>query len=253
MLLISALFYSLTALNVRMLSDGGIPIGFSLFLRTMAQGGVAGASMFAKRIHPWRGARSLRLLLLRATSGAVAFTLYFVASTLAPLGDANAICSLYPVGTMIGAAVLLNERVDGAGWCALIACVAGVWLLATGASAAELQQLPIISGGLNGTAAKSGSGAVAIGYAAAGGSALAAAACILSMRDAFHPLQGVLAQACIQAIVGVCLWAAEGRPPRVAQGAEVTVGAELAAMLACSVGALILLSYGLPLCRAGVR
>jgi drug/metabolite transporter (DMT)-like permease len=184
MCLASALLYSLAALLVRVLSDAGLPMGLLIGGRALLQTAVAAICLLSQRLMPCpESTLGTRLLLIRAVSGCVNFTCFFIAVSLAPLGDASAIVSMYPVLTMLGAYLWLGEALRLAGVLSLGFSGTGLLLLAwTTVNESTLDGSKI-------------SGRQALGYCSAFLSCLAAALNVLTIRRAgnsFHPLQGIL-------------------------------------------------------------
>ena len=203
MLLSSAVLYSAAAMFVRLLSDRGISVGLLVCTRASLQVLMAATMLRCNGLLLKPASRTgTRLMLVRGVCGSMAFTLYFVSASLAPLGNATTIASLYPVLTMLGARLLLHESIGAAGLMSILASVGGVCLLSNGVT------------GTSPGEEEDASGRAVLGYAAAGLSAAAMSGVLIAMRKAagsFHPLQGVLAHSTLSSLAGLGIYASHQR------------------------------------------
>ena len=132
MILLGAFLFSIAFLLVRTLSDDGVPVGLLVSLRGAFQGIVYMVMLICKRL-PWLPPtrKGASMLTMRAVGGGAGFTLFFVAHSFAPLGEASAICSSYPVITMLVAHACLDERMGYVGLFSIAALCSGLVLLAS--------------------------------------------------------------------------------------------------------------------------
>ena len=271
--LASAVGYSIAGYLVRRLTDAGMPIGALIAARGAASASVAATMLHAQRRSFFPTSRLGRqMVLVRGTCGSIAFSLFFVAVSLAPLGDCSAIQHLAPIPTMIIGRIWLKEKIGLHGACALALGTAGVLLL-SGAAAKHTAKADEQSGPW-----------VSIGYLAAFVSCLNCAAIYLSVRragNAFHPLQGMLLHATLTAVLGLTMMLAvhlssmdslelqelqvdADRRQNRSQSQQLvddrrdvaeTLGTGpvgVLAMLAFSISAQTLMSYGIARCQAGL-
>ena len=202
---------------------------------------VSAAALSINKRPLWPASRvGAQLLLARGGSASLSFSLYFVASSLIPLGDAAAICNAYPILTVLGASLWLDEPVGVVQGVSLLTCTAGLWLLAQSAEAAF---------DVTSTADQ-----MRMGYTAAGFSAALATGFFLSTRLAggrFDPLQGTLTQGCFTAIVGMVMHLSHGGTA-IRGGLSLGVALQAFAVACLWLSANALLSFAVPHCRAGI-
>eukprot|EP00466_Bigelowiella_natans_P011282 jgi/Bigna1/72114/fgenesh1_pg.18_\ len=126
----SAVFFSIMGIFVKKATQAGMSAFQLVFFRAGFQGVIVGSMIMYQGIN-WLGPPELRWwIVARGIFGGTSFICYFVTIQLLPIGDSIALCSLYPVATVVIARFLLNESLTPLKVAATTLCALGAFLIA---------------------------------------------------------------------------------------------------------------------------
>eukprot|EP00469_Lotharella_globosa_P002332 CAMPEP_0167805890 /NCGR_PEP_ID=MMETSP0111_2-20121227/21468_1 /TAXON_ID=91324 /ORGANISM="Lotharella globosa, Strain CCCM811" /LENGTH=417 /DNA_ID=CAMNT_0007703171 /DNA_START=38 /DNA_END=1291 /DNA_ORIENTATION=+ len=102
-----------------------------VLMRALFQGVMVSGGICYYKIPTFFGEPSLRWwLVMRGIVGGIGFCCYFVTIQLLPLGDSIALCTLYPVFTVVIARVVLKEMFTTVKLVAVVVCMSGAFMIA---------------------------------------------------------------------------------------------------------------------------
>mmetsp|Transcript_6049 Transcript_6049/g.14607 ORF Transcript_6049/g.14607 Transcript_6049/m.14607 type:complete len:446 (-) Transcript_6049:124-1461(-) len=130
LMFLSAVFFSVMGIFVKLASNEGISPFQLVFSRAVFQGILVFGFIIYKRI-PFFGNPGLRpWILARGLIGGSAFICYFVTITLLPIGDSITLASMYPAATVLIARCVLKEPLTVIKVMAVFMCAIGAVLIA---------------------------------------------------------------------------------------------------------------------------